>query len=206
MYRNVVTAMSPDRNAPWPKRLRPKRLRPKRHRPKRHRPKSPVPTGRTLQSVATKADFCGFHFWFLSSFFTTKQLKQDCSNVKHNGRTKETSSWTFFFYAKNFNRLKLSSICNATINPFSHRFTQCEQVYLTITRTGNELEICSNPLKKAESLAVSVKRNLGRFTFVACYGWSLYWGRFRGFMTTSSGPGLQPQEAIFWNLFVWCKK
>ena len=140
--------------------------------------------GENTRKRASKADFCGFHFWFLSSFFTTKQLKQDCSNVKYNGRTKETSSWTFFFYAENFNRLKLSSICNATINPFSHRFTQCEQVYLTITRTGNELEICSNPLKKAENLAVSVKRNLGRFTFVACYGWRQYWGRFRGFMTT----------------------
>ena len=142
MYRNVVTAMSPDRNAPWPK---------------RHRPKSPVPTGRILQSVATIAAFCGFHFWFFSSFFTTDQLKQDCSNVKYNGRTKETSSWTLFFYAKNFNRLKLSSSCNATINPFSHRFTQCEQVYLTITRKGNELETCSNPLKKRNVLQFLVK-------------------------------------------------
>ena len=64
------------------------------------RPKTPVPMGRILQSVATKAAFCGFHFCLLSSFFTTEQLKQDCSSVKHNGRTKVTSSSTLFCYAR----------------------------------------------------------------------------------------------------------
>jgi len=50
MYRNVVTEMSPDRNVPWPKRLR---------------PKSPVPG--KLCTLCTRWTVCTVANWRLYS-------------------------------------------------------------------------------------------------------------------------------------------